>query len=136
MSKRVFNVLLGIASLSLGGALYLAFRPYSYISELVGTIFALEPLRRAAGRFSCEFLKYYFPDYLWTFSLSCGLIAIFGPKLKGVAMCCLTSFLLGVVWEILQFIGVVSGTGDILDVIMYLLAALTALLINFKEKKQ
>ena len=41
----------------------------------------------------------------------------------------------GCVWELLQWLSILGGTGDYLDIIMYLLASILCLIINLKERK-
>ena len=123
----------GLLSLLIGAVLYILFRPASYVALLfgnVGWVSQLQDLLRPVG---CDFLRFYFPDFLWAFALSCGLQTVFMPQKWGVAACGTAAFACGVIWEGLQKTGAVSGTGDWLDVLMYFLAGVASILINIKE---
>ncbi len=85
--------------------------------------------------FSCDFLMYYLPDFLWGFSLSCLLQAFCVYSFKGTVLCCCITAIYGCVWELLQWLSILGGTGDYLDIIMYLLASILCLIINLKERK-
>ncbi len=132
MSKRVIYIVECCVTLICGSALYILFRPTTYIAGVFNDIVFIEKLRSVLSIFSCGLLKYYIPDFLWGYSLSCGLLAIYTPTLKGAIGCCFTVFIFGSAWELLQYTNILSGVGDHLDIIMYLLAAISAVTINIK----
>lgn len=136
MSRRVVNYLAGFLSLLLGFVLYLLFRENTYVSELFAWLPFIENVRQMTGGMECDFLRFYFPDYLWGLSLGCFLQGVFDGSGKGAQMCALAAFSCGVVWEIMQWIGIVKGTADMLDVLMYFLAGVTCLIFNCKEKRK
>lgn len=120
-----------IAALSVGVLLYMLFRPETYIAKM---LFRLIPLKNCYGTdsfwgFVCGC---YLPDFLWGFSLSCGLCALFPFKAENVIYCCFVAFLSGVIWETGQSLDVFDGTGDLFDVLVYLLAAYACKLLNTK----
>lgn len=133
MSKRVLNGILCSITLLTGCVVYIIFRPTTFVALIFDNILTVDIARDNLSFLSCDFIKYYIPDLLWSFSLGCGLIAILNPKIKGVIYCCLVSLLYGCLWEILQYFQIVSGTFDIYDIVMYLLAAIIAVIINIKE---
>ena len=135
MSKRIANILLSVISLTLGGLLYIVFRENSHFSGWFNGFILVEEIRTHFAVFSSAFLKYYFPDFLWGFSLACGFVAIYNPKKQGVYLCGAISFTLGCVWEALQAFSVVSGTGDFFDIMMYLISSIACIMINQKEQK-
>lgn len=135
MSKRMMNLFLGLLSLCIGFILYLLFRENTLISRLFAQMTALSHIRSYFEMFSCDFLKYYFPDFLWAFSLSCLLEALCARTVKGTVICCFTAIACGSIWEILQWLCILNGTGDCLDIIMYLFGGGLCLLINTKEKE-
>lgn len=95
-------------------------------------------LRKTFKPLECDFIKYYLIDYLWALSMISGLNTLFTTQ-KETLRICLFVFSLGSIWEILQFLNILSGTGDIADVFMYLAAVITAVIINFlitKENKK
>lgn len=135
MSERHKIALLSIYSLVVGCALYIIFRSDSYVAKLFSVLPFIVKIQEFFLFADSDFLKYYFPDYLWCLGLCCALIAIHTPKLKSVLLCSTVSVICGMAWELSQYIGIINGTGDILDIIMYLLAGVTAVIIYLKEKK-
>lgn len=136
MSKRRINILLGTLALILGFLIYILFRTNTYIAKPFEAVRWIEYIRRYLLRGSCDFIKFYFPDFLWGFSLNCGLVAIYLPGFKGNVVCGCVAFFCGCIWEALQYIGVVNGTGDIVDITMYLLASIFNIIINLKETRR
>lgn len=122
----------GLLSLTLGFLIYIIFRENTIIAIQISKLINLKPLRNILSWAESDFLKYYLVDYLWALSLSCGLHIIFKPKIKVSLICSFVVITLGTVFELLQFLNVINGTGDILDVICYILAALTVNVINLK----
>lgn len=120
-----------ISALILGGLIYWLFREKTYISKLVSYYIDGEVLKQQFGIFDSNFLKYYFVDYLWALSLSCGLHSIFLPEFKTSLKITFIVFIFGIIYEILQKIGNINGTGDIIDILLYLLAGITTNLINY-----
>ena len=134
MSKKTINITTSILSLSLGGIIYLLYRENTYISNFVEEFVNLSYIRNSFKTFECNFIKYYLTDFLWALSLITGLNAILTTKTK-LLQICLFVFSLGFIWEGLQFFNILSGTGDISDLIMYLAAVATAVIINFSNNK-
>lgn len=135
MNRRTFNLILMSLSLFCGGAIYLIFRPETYISSLFANSPLIKDLRVHFAFVDCKFVQFYFVDYLWEVSFCCGFVAIFLPKKQNLFKCVAFPFCLGVVWEILQYFNLTKGTGDVIDVLMYLFAGITVIFINIKEKK-
>lgn len=133
MSERVKNVTLMMVTLFLGLILYILFRPQTYIAKLTAIVLPVGELQALVDDWKCSFLRYYFPDFLWSFSLTCGLMAIFCSSKTMKVWCCVVSVFVGVVWECFQNLGIISGTGDILDVFMYLSGACLCMLINLRR---
>ncbi len=131
--KNLLFLSIGVISLILGLMIYLLFRENTNISQMIYRFIDLTEIRSILSWLENDFLKYYFVDYLWALSLSCWLHLIFLPKMKGSFVCSITVVFLGVLFETLQFTKLVNGTGDILDVISYLLAVLTVNIINYKR---
>jgi hypothetical protein len=71
----------------LGALVYILFRENTRISHLFDGIELVRHLRDAVRPFSRDWFRYYVPDLLWVFSLSCGVQAIYEPKQKGILAC-------------------------------------------------
>ncbi len=133
MSKRNTLMLVGTVSLVFGGLIYVMFREDTYIANFFEFI-PLDIVRFYCAHIKSEFVRFYLPDFLWALSLCCFLLLLFDPKSKGSVICSGTVFLYGVLWEILQYTEVVKGTGDVIDILMYLAAAVSAVIIRTKGK--
>lgn len=134
MSIRKKNLLASIIALALGGSLYILFRENSYIGQLFSGSACVQMLRSELNSTSCDLLKYYLPDLLWGLSLGCGLVAIRNSGIRDIVLCAGIAFACGFLWELLQLVGVVGGTGDCVDVLMYLLGSALCVQINLKER--
>lgn len=71
------------------------------------------------------FIKYYFPDMLWAYSLGCS--TYYGYRNRAIKI--LLPILLGTTIEVCQYIGVLFGTGDILDIIIEIIGSYTACVV-------
>ena len=76
MSKRIINLICGFCALGIGGILYVLFREETIIARLVSDLPFIELVRSVVSAYSCSYLMYYVPDFLWAFSLGRLLIAI------------------------------------------------------------
>lgn len=135
MSKRGRNILLCLLFLALGGVCYVLFRTDSHIAKYFDGVSCVLFLRKYAARCTCGFFRFYLPDLLWGLSFGLGLTAIFEPKGRGILICAGAAFVFGCIWELLQFCKIISGTGDWLDVTMYLAASFLCLIFNKKRGK-
>ncbi len=130
MSRRGCNISLACGAMLLGGILYIYFRGTTYIALFFRSIPVIGKVLQDTPTPSCEFFSFYFPDFLWAFSLCCLLNAIHLPHRTGIWLCGIVAFFAGVLWELLQYTHTVSGTGDLLDIFAYLSAAMLSTIIN------
>ena len=96
------------------------------------------PIEANAGDgFVIRILRGYGADLLWSVSFTLIIQIIAWAERKRLMWLVLCS-LLGVVYELLQFFNLTTGTADLMDVIVYILGSLTAILIikggKFYEK--
>ena len=125
MNRKEIMILICAGSLSLGAVIYLFSRPDAYVSILFSKIFHINRIQVLFP----SIVSYYIPDFLWAVSLCSGLIAL--VPIKWNALWGILTALYGVLWEGLQFICAVNGTADIIDIIMYLSAAISVVMINY-----
>lgn len=118
-------------ALLLGLLIYLLFRPNTYISKFLLHFFPLD-IPKAFSKMEYAFLKFYLVDYLWAFSLACWLRCVLVEESGKI--CIVIVSLTGILYEIAQFFGIVSGTGDILDCFLYVLAGFTVSALNKKRR--
>jgi len=134
MSMRRKNFLLSVVALAVGGFIYILFRENSYIGQLFSGSDCVQNLRSVLQLMSCDLIKFYLPDFLWGLSLSCGLLAIRNGGDRSTFLCAGIAFACGFSWELLQLMEAVGGTGDCIDVLMYLLGSAFCVQINLKER--
>lgn len=127
MKKRL--ILLGgsLAALLAGALDYGIFRQDTYIGRMVAQLLSIDEKEVI---FACGLLKWYLPDYFWMLALSLALFAVTNPQKKELAVWVAVLALYGSGWELAQHIGLVSGTADWLDVIMYIMAVGSAVMIK------
>jgi hypothetical protein len=133
--KKTQFLIFAVVSLLMGFIIYILFRPETYVTKWVVSVIGSEFSIYVPPAFDNNFIKYYLPDYLWGLSLACGLHLIFLPKRKGSIAIALAVTFIGVLYEIMQYINLIIGTGDVLDVLLYLLAGFTAFLLNFRKER-
>ena len=132
--KKIILCIGCIFSLFLGAVIYALLREEAYISQIVAVYVDLSRVKNAFILLDNDFVKYYLPDYLWAFSLCCGILIISNPTSKKEVLCYSSiTFWVGTLYEILQKVKLIGGTGDVIDIILYFLAALTVSIIYIKE---
>ena len=124
--------IIGVIALIIGAILYILFRPQTYIAQWFSNYSFIIDIQNSISEIQSSFLRFYFPDYLWGLSLSCFLHLLFRPHLRGSGVAVLYGSLL----ELLQFFNIISGTGDFYDIIMFVLAGATAMIINIPKLKE
>ena len=106
---------------------------HSFIPEEIKVMFYIHTNKNIF----IDFLKYYFTDFLWGMSLTFALNAVaYSHKKKSIIIKSIITFFVGLLFELAQLFGVINGTFDIADIIMYALAAIITAVINiniFKE---
>lgn len=131
---KIQYLLSAVLLLFFGGMIYIVFRRETYLHTILPQTVnhTLEQLRKATES-NCviSFMKYYLVDYLWGLALSLSLFsAVDFRKKSSVAAVCAVSTIWGMLFELAQLFSLVKGTFDFADILMYILAALTAALIN------
>ena len=85
-----------------------------------------------AGRISA-LIKNHLPDGLWAYSFITAILIIWNRQVNGLWI--VIACLLSAGFELLQYFHWIAGTGDIIDMIAYLLFTGLALLINHYSRK-
>ena len=105
MKSSYFDVLLNvIIPILLGSLFYLCTLPYPYI------------------------LRFYIPDALWAYAFTSIILIIWERVYNILWLSIIVVFFC--VFELLQFLGILPGTGDLIDVLTYCISFLCALLLN------
>ena len=123
MSTRFFSALQAIGSLFLGVLLYFLFREQT----IFHTLFHQKGIWSTVRFPSDVLIRYYFPDFLWGYSLCSALLAVY-PQSNFRYLCPFPwiSFGAGLAFETAQFLRLIPGTGDPVDILLYLSAAFVA----------
>ena len=128
--KKIYFILISITSLLTGFSVYLIFRTNTYVSLLFTDFYFIIKIREIFSKTDSIFLNCYFADFLWALSLCSSLHSIFLPKTKGSLVCSIIVVIFGSFYELLQHLNILNGTGDVYDILMYTIAALTVNVIN------
>ena len=126
-----------LASLILGVFIYLILRNdtyfHAYISEDIKSFFYIQTDKN----FFIDFLKYYFIDFLWGLSLVSALnaVSLLNNK-KSILINSIFTIFSGLLFELLQLSGIVNGTFDFIDILMYAVAASIVAVININKFKE
>ncbi|MCL2634135.1 MAG: hypothetical protein FWD34_06430 [Oscillospiraceae bacterium] len=113
MKRPVGSFLFMFTALLLGVMIYVLFRPplswFPIIGNLDNAIIDLSQL----PIFLSDFIKYHLSDILWALALAETVYII----KNNIYFAFFTALILTILFEIMQYIGIVSGTGDVLDVV-------------------
>jgi len=82
------------------------------------------------------FCACYLPDFLWSAALSCALFCLLLPQGHQRLAPVILSASVGMVWELCQKCGLIPGTGDWVDCMLYIMGAYVPILINKKVRKK
>lgn len=135
--KRVILGCLALGMLLLGLILYLLLNKDAIISKVMHNYFSIKSTYYS-DNVLIILLRNYGADLLWSasFTLIVQSIILFDKKRSYLL---LLSNLLGVIYELMQRFGIATGTADILDVIVYIIGSLLAIIIiqggNLYEEK-
>lgn len=140
MSIRVFTHTL--FPILIGGLIYLGFRDksltmFNWVNH-IGLNDAISSFRQECSVYKLEipnWVVYSLPDGLWTYSFTSSICLIWEKKNKIYWM--FFPFIIGVGLEVLQFFNIVSGTFDIVDLAVSLIAFVLSILIlkSYKNEK-
>ena len=125
--------MLAIFSLITGLLIYLFLRKDTYLhgyfsAELCNYVYV-----NVKSNILTDFIRYYLPDFLWAFAFGAALTAVsYSHNRIVIILFSAVSFLIGVLFEFVQYFGIVNGTFDYFDILMYAVAALTCAAINIK----
>lgn len=140
--KRIrFNYLLiSLFSLIAGLAIYIFLRQGTYIHLFLpkNVLDELTSIyENIPESIVVDFFRYYFVDFLWCVSLNFALYMVSDfKKRSAVIIISIVSAVVGSLFEVAQYLDIVTGTFDIADIVMYIVASLCAVMINIKNLKR
>ena len=127
MKKRCVLLVGSLSALVVGALDYGFFRQDTYVGKIVGRLLHIREMRDC---FCYGLLAWYLPDYLWMLALALAFFAVTAPRRRHLWMWAVGLTLYGGGWELTQYFGIVSGTADRLDSLLYMMAVCTAVMIN------
>ena len=126
---RILLIAASIISLVLGIMIYSFLRSgtvYHSVLKRIGIVFPdYSKIDFPLG----IFLRYYFTDMLWLFSLQTSILAITLPNMKKACRYSVELLFFAMIYELFQYVHIISGTGDIIDILMYIIATLSVVLL-------
>lgn len=126
MKKKAILLLTSIALLLGGLFLYLLFNDKAYISRVLSELIPIQTIKKQS--LAIIILSSFGADLFWSMSFTMIVQFIVWFKKRKTYLLCVCS-LLGIVYELMQCFGIVPGTADVLDGIIYILGSLFAILI-------
>lgn len=135
-TKKILLIIISIILLFLGLCFYFVFNRSAYISQLLFSIIPSFSAEHSDG-FIVNLLRDYGADLLWSTAFVLLIQAILYLKRKNIwyLMAC---SVLGILYELMQFVGIANGTGDIIDTFIYISGSAFGILIimggSFYEK--
>lgn len=125
MKSRFFSLCQAVSALIIGCVVYIIFRRDTFLHSFLP--FLRNNTLSKASFFGDDIFRYYLPDFLWGYSLTAALYALYPPiKKRTSCLPVILSAFVGFVFELLQYFHIFSGTGDPIDVLIYLCAAIVA----------
>jgi len=113
MNTKIKSVLFIVISLSFGILLYILFRPpLSWFPDIKGWDKAIIDISWLPSLLS-SFILYHLSDIIWSLALAEAVYLIKNNLILAV----ISSLILTILFELLQILKVVKGTGDIWDII-------------------
>ncbi len=132
MKQRLFCSIHAAIALFLGAASYVVLRDSTHLHKLLSFVVTMRHAVSPVGLF----VGGYLPDFLWGYSLAMALYAACLPTRRYAYVPAMLSVVCGFLWELLQRLAVVSGTGDIADCVLYILAAIVSNIIYQKRMRK
>jgi hypothetical protein len=137
MKQRLFKVLLSISAMSVGGMIYILWRPHSLVMfawfDGFGLTDHLANTRMRASPYSATFPGWFYyslPQALWLFSGVLGFDCVWGEDSKTVSCRAwiLAFVVISLTLELGQYVNIVPGHFDFADVVLLVFACVTAMI--------
>lgn len=139
-TNAIKTLLSAIIPILIGVAVYIYFRPDTYISEFIadktGLLSSYVPSKD--DNLLIKFCRYYLCDIAWAYALPNALFLAFEMDPERINIIAAITVFMIVLSEILQVFGIIPGTGDLVDIIFEILAATVATILikkRFLEEK-
>ena len=117
IKKDGFYILNIIVPIIIGGLIYLLYGDVLFLKVINNYI----DIKTLEHNVFINILRNYFCDFCWSYSLAFTLSYIYKESVS-IKISILLPISIGISLELLQFIGLINGTGDLLDIFSELLA--------------
>lgn len=132
--RRLFTALNILLPLIAGVMVYIFIQKNTHLENVLVGIFAVDFKPLIWSGWTYTFTICWLCDVLWAYSLTFSLWAVLCPWKNAVLFSVVLAFVAGVSFELLQFFEVMSGTFDIFDIILELMAASLAAVVIKRRK--
>jgi len=137
LKRTAFYLLNIVVPLASGLIIYLSFRPESYLSSFAESAGISIQLNSFKPGILYLFIKNYFSDILWAYSLTFAVAFVLGYSRRNLVLTVIICLLFSAVLESFQRLGIFNGTFDVLDIAFEgLSTVLSAALITYYEEKK
>ena len=113
--KKILLVFISLILIIGGLCLYLLLNRDAFITKIINSVVAL-PDVVLSDTFALKLLKGYGADFLWATSFALIIQAILWLRKKSIWYLLFCS-VLGIFYELLQFLKITNGTADMLDIL-------------------
>ena len=124
--KKVILIIISVILLLLGLLLYLLLNRKAFVSQVLLRVIPLQT--NTSDGFVIRILRSFGADLLWSMSFTMIIQFIVWFDKKKTLFLILCS-VLGIFYELLQCFGITTGTADIVDVFVYILGSILAIII-------
>ena len=135
--KKILLVFISLILIIGGLCLYLLLNRDAFITKIINSVVAL-PDVVFSDTFALKLLKGYGADFLWATSFALIIQAILWLRKKSIWYLLFCS-VLGIFYELLQFLKITNGTADMLDILIYVIGSAFGIIIllggKFYEEK-
>ena len=135
--KKILLVFISLILIIGGLCLYLLLNRDAFITKIINSVVAL-PDVVLSDTFALKLLKGYGADFLWATSFALIIQAILWLRKKSIWYLLFCS-VLGIFYELLQFLKITNGTADMLDILIYVIGSPFGIIIllggKFYEEK-
>lgn len=122
----IYIIVFVIIPLLLGASIYFLLSPETFVGNWLSIFLKFESITEIRDYLSeysiVIFIKNYFCDFLWAFSLESAIFIFFIHKFSYYSI--VISIVISFISEIIQKVHIISGTFDIFDIIIELSAIL------------
>ena len=136
-SGRIILIVISIVMMFMGAIIYLFFNHTAYFVGVIDPFIPPIPLMNQDGMAGI-IIRNFGADFLWSAAFTLTLQAILYLKRNKIRFLLLSS-MLGGLYELMQFLGVINGTADIADLIIYFAGCILGIIIiiggKFYEKE-